>query len=129
MRLITAGSVPAPRGSYSHAVLIDPGRQWLFVSGQVAIDADGNVPGDISGQTRMVWDNIVAILAEAGMTVDNIVRLWTCLTDIADAKDHAHVRSGYLGGHKPASTLVVVSKLVDERLKVEVECIAARPAD
>jgi 2-iminobutanoate/2-iminopropanoate deaminase len=126
MRTINASSVPAPRGSYSHAVLIDPGKQWLFISGQVAFDGGGNVPDGIDEQSQIVWSNIVAILEEAGMGIDNIVKLWTCLTDDSYVADHARVRSTFLGAHRPASTLVIVPKLVDKRLMVEVECIAAK---
>lgn len=126
MRLITSNLVPKPRGTYSQAVLIDPGKQLLFISGQVAIREDGAVPESTVEQAEMVWTNIRHILDEADMKIAHIVKLWTGLTDIAYSKDHAAVRTTFLGHHRPASTLVVVPALADPRLKLEVECIAAR---
>jgi len=112
---------------YSHAVVVESG-QIVFVSGQVAYDAQRRVvgKGDMRAQTRQVFENLKAVLADAGSDLAHVVRLNAYLTDMSQLDAHREVRQEYLGGlaHPPASTLVGVARLVDPDLLLEVEAVA-----
>lgn len=124
---------------------IDPGWKWdadfplaqglrignfVFLSGQVSFDTDGNVVGvgNLREQTRQVFENIKGILAEAGASFQDVVKMTTFFTvDITDhdkVSDYFEVRKEYFGDHKPCSTGVQVTALVDARLMLEVEVVA-----
>ena len=67
-------SVAAPAANYAHAVLTTDARSWLHTSGVVPIRPDGSVPASIDDQAAVVWSNILAMLADAGMEVTEIGR-------------------------------------------------------
>ncbi|MCD6359632.1 MAG: RidA family protein [Armatimonadetes bacterium] len=124
-REIQPASVPAPVAEYAHGVEVTGGRT-LYIAGQVALDADGQLvgPGDIRAQTRQVLSNIQAIIEEAGGQMSDIVKMTTYLTDMADYAGFVEVRSEFLEPPFPAATLVAVSSLVRPEWLVEVEAIA-----
>ncbi len=100
------------RNAYSHAI---KSGNLLFVSGQVPVDEHGRVVGvrDIRAQTRQVFENIKAILNEAGAMFDNVVK-WNgyVLNFDHNAVGHAEVRAEYLSSEpKPTATLVEVQGL------------------
>jgi enamine deaminase RidA (YjgF/YER057c/UK114 family) len=84
----------------------------------------------MGAQTRQVFENLKAVLAEAGTDLAHIVRINAYLTDMSQLKAHREVRNEYLGdfAHAPASTLVGVARLVDPDLLLEVEAVAVVPA-
>ncbi|NQW24704.1 MAG: RidA family protein [SAR202 cluster bacterium] len=118
--------IAPPAGVFSHGVAVPPGKM-IFVSGQVARDLDGSIVGlgDITAQTRKVFQNIQAVLAEAGATMDDVVKLTLFVTNI---EHHfaatQQVRGEFFTGDYPASTLVEVRSLVHEDMLVEIEAIA-----
>src|SRR5215203_3101670 len=81
------GSISAPLGGYSHAVEIGPGATWLYISGTIPERPDGTVPQGFAAQCNAIWDNLEAILASAGMTVANLVKVTTYLTDRAQSAE------------------------------------------
>jgi reactive intermediate/imine deaminase len=113
-----------PAVGYSHAV-----RKGglLCVSGQVAIDQDGNVVGvgDFRAQAEQVFRNLKAVIEAAGGTMNDILKTTTFITDIANRPLLAEVREKFYGPEPPASTLVVISSLVRPELLIEVEAIVA----
>ena len=123
--IIQPPTVAKPGGNYSQGVLVKPGR-LLFIAGQTAVDSAGAIVGigDAYAQAQQVYKNIAAILAEAGGTFADIVKLTTFITDIAYRGKVNEVRSQYLKQDFPASTLVVVKGLAREDYLVEVEAIA-----
>lgn len=125
-RIIQPDGVPQPMSSYSQGVEVKANR-LLFLSGQVPCDADGNVvaKGDVEGQARQVFENLKLMLAEAGATFDDVVKLTIFLTNIDDYRKVTSVRSEYLKRDFPASTLVEVTRLVDKDWLLEIEAIAA----
>jgi enamine deaminase RidA (YjgF/YER057c/UK114 family) len=125
MRKHNPASIAPPAGTYSHAIEVPPGARWLHVSGQVGIAPDGNLGKDVAEQSRIVWDNILAILAEAGMGLEDVVKVTAYLTDEADLPAYAEARAGVLGDARPCSTLVIVPALVKPEWKVEVDIVAA----
>ncbi|KAA2267080.1 RidA family protein [Solihabitans fulvus] len=115
-----------PVNGYSHAVTF--GGRMVAVSGQVPLDAAGNLvgEGDAAAQTRQVFDNLTTALAAAGATMADVVRLTIYLTDLADLPAFRRVRDEYLSPDAPpASSLVQVSGLVHPAFRVEVDALAA----
>jgi enamine deaminase RidA (YjgF/YER057c/UK114 family) len=101
----------------------------VFVSGQVAWDADGNVVGDsVAAQSEVVWDNIERALEAAGSRLDLLARVTVYLTSTDGIADFRAVREKRLAGIRPASTLVVVAALADPALLVEVDAVAGLAA-
>lgn len=111
--------------TYSNAIKTGPGN-LLFISGQVALDPQGNLvgKGDIKTQTRQVLENIKAILASVDGTLDNIVKVTVFLTDIRSFEAVTQVRLEYFKGTPPASTLVGITSLVSPDFLIEIEAIA-----
>lgn len=120
-------SVAPPAGVYSHVVEVPPNARWLVTAGQVGVRPDGTLPEGFEAQHDQIWQNTLAILQDAGMGPENIVRLNVYSTDpdgLAFLKTH---REKYLRpGHIPASTWVVVKQLANPKWVVEMETIAAK---
>jgi 2-iminobutanoate/2-iminopropanoate deaminase len=119
----TEGVYPAT-DDYVHAIEVRGAGRLLFVSGTMGLDPAGR-PGDsIEEQLVLVWDNLHAILASAGMTVDNIVRLTSYLRDESYAEANAAARVAALGGRLVPTTAVIAETMSSDWL-VEIEVIAA----
>ncbi|MDQ2928234.1 MAG: RidA family protein [Pseudomonadota bacterium] len=115
-------------GSYSDAVEAGPNLRWLMTSGTPGPAAAGELPRDIVGQSDIAWQHVVAMLAKAGMTVADIVKVTQYLTRAEDIAAYAKVRSRFLGEMRPASMLLIVPQLVWPGFLIEVEVIAAKAA-
>ena len=124
-RLINPSSIAPPAASYAHAILTEGVSRWLHTSGVVPTRPDGTTPDDIGEQADVVWANIGAMLAQAGMRPADIVSVTTYavvgeqLGPVMAARDH------FLGGRKAASTLVTVPALAQPQWKMEIAVIAA----
>ena len=113
-------------GSYSLGVSAPAGR-LIFISGMVALDEAGEVigPGDMEAQTRSVFQQIGALLQEAGASMKDVVKITTFVTDMSQYGKFAAARKEvFAPGPYPASATVKVSGLVKDGLLVEVEAIA-----
>lgn len=119
--------IRAPFARYSHAVEIPAGHRLLFASGQLGIAADDRIPTDIEGQTMLCFENVKAILASAGMTMQDVVRINSYVTDRVHLPGYMRVRDGFISEPAPASTLMIVSGFAREDFLVEVEVVAAAP--
>src|SRR5438876_2920917 len=97
-------SIAAPIGTYSHGIEVPPGARWLYVAGQIGVRPDGSVPSTIEEQTEVVWQNILAVLADAGMGIGDVVKITSFLTRHENFPRFAQVRAKFLGSHRPAST-------------------------
>lgn len=116
--------VHQPAGAYSHAVATVGAGRNLYVSGQLGIDPQGNTPATFAERAGRRWHNIVTTLAAAGLSVHDLVKVTTFLTDIGDARALAAIREPFLDGARPASALVAVAELVMPEWLIEVEAIA-----
>lgn len=118
--------IAGPFGHYDHGVemALPGGGRVLNVSGQVGTNPDGSTPDGIEAQTERVWENLLAILAEAGMGPENIVKTTTYMLDRAHVPVLAAARQRYLGDHKAASTTVMISGLVRPEWLVEIDVVA-----
>ena len=121
-----AKRVVGGRVLYSHVVVVE-GRKTVFVSGQLARDAQGEVvgKGDMRAQIRQTGENIKAALAAAGATLADVVKTNTYVTDIEEFFKHTDVRMEYFGA-MPTSTTIEVSKLAHPDLMVEIEVVAVK---
>lgn len=109
---------------YVHAMEVRGAERLLFVAGTMGLDLNGNPGADLAEQLDLIWSNIRTILASAGMTVANIVRLTSYLRDASYAEANAAARVAALGGRPVPTTAIVVSTLVSDWL-VEIEVVAA----
>ncbi len=118
--------VHAPLGLYSHTVFVPEGTELLFISGQLGVRPDGTTPTTIAEQADQVFSNIVALLRAHGLEPTDIIKLTTFMVAGQDGDAVRAARLKHLGAHRPASTAVFVSELVDPAWFVEVEAIAAK---
>ena len=118
--------IAPPMALYVHANEVAPYARWLFVSGQVGAHPDGRVGATALEQAEIIWHNIDAILAGAGMGLNDIVKVTTYSTDVEHLPALKDVRDRVLQGHLPASTLLIVKALARPEWLVEIEVYAAR---
>ena len=112
--------------NYKMATRMEGGR-LLYIAGQVARDADGEVlgKGDIRVQARQVFQNVRNVLQAAGGDLGDLLKITTYITNLDDFAAVAEIRSSFFPGTLPASTLIVVSCLAQPELLIEVEGMAA----
>jgi enamine deaminase RidA (YjgF/YER057c/UK114 family) len=122
-------TIRPPFAAYSHGIAVDPGARLVFTSGQLGVGPDDIIPDDVEAQVALCFENIKAILAEAGMSMQDVVRFNAFVTDRAYFPVYGRVRSRYVSGDAFASTLVIVSGFTRPEFKVEVEVTAARIPD
>jgi 2-iminobutanoate/2-iminopropanoate deaminase len=118
--------VHAPLGLYSHTVSVPEGTELIFLSGQVGVRPDGSTPTTMEEQADQVFANIIALLKARGLVATSIVKLTTFMVAGHDGDAVRAARLKHLGSHRPASTAVFVSQLVDPAWFVEVEAVAAK---
>ncbi len=111
--------------SYSHAIEAPAGSRTLYIAGQAGWNSkEGTSPPGIVAQTTQAFENLRAILNEAGMDFENIVKTTVFLVHPDDFSEFTRIRSSILGAHKPASTLVFIKQLIEPNLLVEIEAVA-----
>ena len=120
---VITDQAPKPIGPYSQGVI---SGGLLFLSGQVPIDPQTNqmISGDIEAQTERVLANLMAVLKEAKMTADNVVKTTVYLTDLNDFPKMNEVYARYFGKEPPARSTVQGAGL-PKSAKIEIDVIAA----
>ena len=118
------GGVYSTGGDWLHALEVRGAERMLFVSGTMGLRPDFTAPPTLEEQLECVWNNLRTILASAGMTVDNIVRLTSYLRDASYAEANAQARIRALGPRRIPTTAIVVGTLEPDWL-IELEIIAA----
>jgi enamine deaminase RidA (YjgF/YER057c/UK114 family) len=124
-RQINPPSIAPPAARYAHAVLTEGASRWLHTSGVVPTRPDGTVPDDIAVQAEVVWENIGAMLALAGMRAADVVSVTTYAVAGEDLAAVMAARDAFLGGRRAASTLVTVPALARPEWKMEIAIVAA----
>lgn len=120
---IESGNAPKAIGPYSQAVLVD---DTLYVSGNIPVNpATGDVADGIVNQSKQVFENMKAVLNEAGMGFENVVKTTAFLTDLSNFATFNEICASYFVAPYPARSCVEVSKL-PKNVLVEVECIAKK---
>lgn len=126
-RLRLPDQLPQPISHYTDGVVADG---WIWVSGMLAVDANGALVGgnDVVAQAERVHENIKAVLEKAGAGFEHVVKINVFLLRIEDRAAVNTVRQRFFGESRPASTLVEVSAFVIPGAVVEIDVIARRPA-
>jgi 2-iminobutanoate/2-iminopropanoate deaminase len=121
-RALLTDQAPRPIGPYSQGIRAD---RWIFVSGQVPIDpATGELTGGtIAAQTRRVMDNILAILKEAGLGAEHVVKTTIYLADMGDFAAMNEVYATYFTSAPPARATVQAARLPKDA-RIEIDAIA-----
>jgi reactive intermediate/imine deaminase len=117
--------VPKPAGDYSQGMKVRGGT-LVVISGQVPWDAQGKLVGkdDLQAQTRQVFENLKNMLASAGATFNDVVKLGIFLKNREDFAIFKDIRAEYLTPPFPPTTLLVVKDLAREEWLLEVEVMA-----
>lgn len=128
LSFINPESLGAPRG-YSNGVLAPAGGRLLFVAGQIAWDSDQKiVSSDFVEQFDRALQNVLVVVAEAGGTPQQIARLLIYVTDKNEycerTREIGERWQAVMGRHFPATALVEVKGLLEDKAKVEIEAIA-----
>lgn len=118
--------LPAALSHYTDAVRFG---DLLFVSGMVALSADGEVVGrgDVTAQARQIHEYLGAMFEQAGSSFADVLKVTVFLTDMADRQAVNEVRKEFFGSAKPASTLIEVAALAVPELLVEIEAVVGIP--
>ncbi len=123
MKVISTNKAPAAIGPYSQA--LDLGN-LVFVSGQIPVNpATGTMPEDVRDQARQSLANLKAILAEAGLSMTDVVKTVVFLADLNDFAAVNEVYAQAFAEPFPARSCVQVAG-IPKGAKVEIECIAVR---
>lgn len=121
--LIRAEGLSVPISHYSDAVRAG---NTIYVSGQASLDANGNLVGrgDVVAQTRQTLENMKTVLAAAGATLDDVVKVTVYLANRDDRPKVNEVRKEYFKANRPASALIEISRFAIEGMLIEIEAIA-----
>jgi len=121
MQIVSTNKAPQAIGPYSQAIV---SGGILYTSGQIGLCPSGELVGDdIHTQTHQVLQNLSAVVAEAGATLNDVIKTTIFLSDMDDFASVNKIYAEYFTDHKPARSTVAVRTL-PLSVKVEIECIA-----
>ncbi|MFD1778967.1 MULTISPECIES: RidA family protein [Fredinandcohnia] len=121
MRQVQTDQAPAAIGPYSQGIIVN---NMFFSSGQIPLTPAGElVSGGIKEQTVQVFKNLQAVLAEAGASLDTVVKATVFIKNMDDFAELNEIYGEFFAGHKPARSTVEVARLPKDVL-VEIEVIA-----
>lgn len=123
LKTVNAAGAPAAIGPYVHAIQLGG---LLFTSGQIPLSTDGTMAEGIEAQTEQVFDNLAAVLAEAGASFADVAKATVFVTDLGDFARLNAIYEKRFGTHKPARSTVQVAAL-PRGASVEIELIVALP--
>ena len=121
---VKTGGAPEPVGPYSQAIIAG---DFVFCSGQIALDPRTGtlVTGDIEHETKRIMENLSAVLAMAGSSLENVVKTTIFLSSMEDFARVNDVYGGFFKDMPPARSTVQVARLPRD-VHVEIECIALK---
>ena len=121
MKVVATNNAPAAIGPYVQGVIVN---NMFYSSGQIPLTAAGElVEGTITEQTNQVFENLKAVLAEAGSSLDKVVKTMVFISDMNEFGELNEEYARHFGDHKPARSCVEVARLPKD-VKVEIEVIA-----
>lgn len=121
MKTISTANAPAAIGPYAQGIVVN---NMFYSSGQIPLTASGElVDGDIEVQTHQVFENLKAVLAAAGSSLNQVVKTTVFMKDMNDFATMNEVYASHFGDHKPARSAVEVARLPKD-VKIEIEVIA-----
>ena len=117
------------RGSYTPAKKIDLGNFYLILVSGVQAPKDDNhrvVTDDVEEQTKLVFEDIIKILQQAGTTIDDVVKAVIYITDMKDFDKISAIRAKYFKNAMPVSTLIEANRMTRDGAKIEIEVTAVK---
>ena len=121
MKTVSTTNAPAAIGPYAQGIIVN---NMFYSSGQIPLTPSGDlVDGDITVQTTQVFENLKAVLAAAGTSLNHVVKTTVFMKDMNDFAAMNEVYASHFGEHKPARSAVEVARLPKDVL-VEIEVIA-----
>lgn len=125
---VATEGLAAPAGHYSHGLIVEASR-WLYVAGQVPLDAEGNLvgKGNAEIQADQVLANMGRVIEAAGGSLAGVVKCTVYLVDLADRPAVGQARKRFFPDPPPTNTLVVVSSLAHPEFLVEIDAVVALP--
>ena len=125
-RFLNPPTVIAPASRYSQAAEHGSWGPRLVISGQIGMSPDGSLAEGLEAQMEVAWDNLIAILHDAGMTVNDLVKVTVYVTVPGSVGPFRTVRDRKLAGHAPACTYLEVAGLARPDFLAEIEGEAVR---
>jgi 2-iminobutanoate/2-iminopropanoate deaminase len=120
-RFFNPPTVIAPASRYSQAAEHGTGGRRLVISGQLGIRPDGSLAEGLEAQMEVAWDNLIAILHHAGMSVNDLVKATVFVTVPGSVGPYREVRDRKLSGHAPACTYLEIAGLARPEFLAEIE--------
>jgi enamine deaminase RidA (YjgF/YER057c/UK114 family) len=124
MEFRNPATVHTPLGAYSHQAEVSANARWLVLSGQLGMDKNGHLPEDTISQLEIALENVFLNLEAAGMSRENLVKLVFYIVGTIDTEQRRSVVKNKLGDHKPCMTVMYISGLATEEIKVEIDAWA-----
>jgi 2-iminobutanoate/2-iminopropanoate deaminase len=125
-RFFNPKAIVAPASRYSQGALCDHRARRLVISGQIGVRPDGTVADGLEAQMEVAWDNLEAVLAEAGMTVHDLVKITGYCVPAGSVAPFRTIRDRRLAGHAPACTYIENVGLASPAFLFELEGEAVR---
>lgn len=129
-RSLIPDTLAPPFARYAHGVAIDAGQRMVRTAGQLAMAKDGTIPEGAEAQTKLIFENIEAVLAEGGLGRNDVCHLFAFVTSRDHMAGYMRARDIWLSDVEklPASTLIIVGGFTREEFVVEIEATAVGPA-
>lgn len=121
---INPRAIAPPSSRYAHGIVHSARARRLVISGQVGLAVDGVLAEGLQGQLEQIWDNIEAVLREAGMVVTDLIRITAYSTVPGSVSAYRAVRDRRLGGHLVAATYLEVAGLASPEFLIEIDAEA-----
>jgi len=125
-KALTPDTLPAPFARYSHGVEVSSPSRWVWSSGQLGMDENGQIPEDTFAQSKLCFENAAKILSDANMSMKDVVRVNAYVTDRSHMAAYMEARDTFFDSPPPASTLMIVGGFTRPEFNVEVEIVAAQ---
>jgi len=126
MKLLNPDTIARPGSKYSHGALLPAGGKRLVIAGQVGITPDGRLEAGFEAQSRRAWSNLFAVLAGAGMSKTDLVKVTVFVTQLDVTAIYRTIRDEVMEGHMPPMTYIVCAGLAAPGMLVEIEGEAVR---
>lgn len=123
IRRHNAEDAPEPIGDYPQALECSGATRRVYISGQIPLTKEGDLPDSFEAQADQAWANVIAQLNAADMGVENLVKATVFLSDRKYALENRRARQRALGSHCPALSIVIAG-IFDETWLLEIEAIA-----
>ena len=125
---VIAEGISAPLANYSHSILVKSAADTLYISGQLGIGHDPQIPNSVEEQAWLCFGNIDSILESNGMARQDVVKITAYVTSRDSLVPYMRIRDKWIKQlcTSPASTLLIVSGFSRAEFKIEIEVIACR---